>query len=164
MGSAAQHSTLRRLSVGAVGPTRHMQRGLTITIVDRDPDYLGIEIRASNDRFAGSTRIYAGLAELSEFANRIAGFPSNPKDERNYEFGSPDPGFAGGHCTFHLQCIDSVGHARLRIALEDDHRLHELATAKLAFPVLAADIDRFTTRLREMEKEQFGEANLPMAV
>ena len=56
------------------------------------------------------------------------------------------------------------GHAKLRIALEDDDRLHGLATAELAFPVLAADIDRFATRLREMEKEQFGEANLAMAM
>jgi hypothetical protein len=140
-----------------------MQQGLTITIVDVDPDYLGIEIRASNDRFAGSTRIYAGLSQLSEFADRIAGFPTNPKDDRRYEFGTPDPGFAGGYCSFHLQCVDSSGHARLHVAMEDDYRLHELATAKLAFPVLAADIDRFTIRLRDIEKEQFGEANLPMA-
>ena len=88
--------------IGVDRQAEHMQRGLTITIVDPDPDYLGIEIGASNERFAGSTRIYAGLAALSEFANHIAGFPSNPKDERSYEFGSPDPGFAGGHCTLNF--------------------------------------------------------------
>ena len=141
---------------------RHpMQQGLTITIVDVDPDYLGIEIRAANDRFAGSTWIYAGLSQLSEFADRMAGFPTNPQDDRKYEFGTPDPGFAGGYCSFHLQCVDSSGHARLYVSLQDDYRVHELATATLAFPVLAADIDRFAVRLREIEKEQFGEANLP---
>jgi hypothetical protein len=141
-----------------------MRPGLTITIMDVDPDYLGIEIRASNDRFAGATRIYAGLTELSEFADRIAGFPSNPHDARQYAFGTSEPGFAGGYCNLHLQCIDSAGHARLDLALEDDASFYESATAKLGFRVLAADLDRFTIRLRKIEKEQMGEANLPMAV
>jgi hypothetical protein len=57
-----------------------MLPGLTIKVVDPDDDYLGIEICASSDRFAGSAQIYAGLQELSELAARIAGFPSNPND------------------------------------------------------------------------------------
>jgi hypothetical protein len=118
-----------------------MQRGLTITIVDVDPDYLGIDIRASNDRFGGSARIYAGLTELSEFATRIAGFPTNSVDERNYEFGSRDRGFAGGYCRLRFRCVDSVGHARVEVALEDDDQRHELASAEFGFPVSAADVD-----------------------
>ena len=141
-----------------------MQRGLTIAVVDVDPDYLGVEICASNNRFAGSTRIYAGLSELSEFADRIAGFPSNPQDERNYEFGTRNPGFAGGYCSLHLHCIDGAGHAILDIAFEDDDRLHETAVAKFSFCTLAADIDRFVVRLRKLEQEQSGDASLPMAL
>ena len=38
-----------------------MERGLTITAIDPDEDYLGIEVAASNDRFAGSAWSYAGL-------------------------------------------------------------------------------------------------------
>lgn len=141
-----------------------MQQGLTITIVNDDPGYLYIEICASNDSFAGSTYIYAGLNELSDFADRIAGFPSTPQDERKYEFGSRDGKFAGGYCSVHLRCIDSVGHARLGITVQDDDCLNELANATFGFPVLAADIDRFTTRLREIEKEKCGTVNLPTAV
>ena len=139
-------------------------QGLTITIVDVDPDYLGIEISASNARFAGATRIYAGLKELSEFADRIAGFPSNPQDTRTYVFGTSEPGFAGGYCNIQLKCIDNAGHARLDVVLEDDGNLNESATAKLSFRVLAADIDLLTIRLREIENEQAGKANLPVAV
>ena len=42
-----------------------MDPGLTVTALDPDEDYLGIEVSASNDRFAGSAWIYAGLKELS---------------------------------------------------------------------------------------------------
>jgi hypothetical protein len=44
-----------------------MERGLTITALGPDEDYLGIELVASNERFAGSAYIYAGVDELSEF-------------------------------------------------------------------------------------------------
>jgi hypothetical protein len=91
-----------------------MQHGLTIAIVDVDPDYLGSEIHASNDRFAGTTWIYAGLTELGEFAAQVAVFPSNTQDERNYEFGTPDPGIAGGYCKLSFQCIDRARHVRHR--------------------------------------------------
>ena len=141
-----------------------MQRGLTITIVDVDADYLGIDIRASNDRFGGSARIYAGLTELSEFADRIAGFPTSSADERNYEFGNRGRKFAGGYCSLRFRCIDSVGHARLEVALEDHDQLHESASAEFGFPVLAAEVDRFTARLRELEKDQDGSALLQQAV
>jgi hypothetical protein len=64
-----------------------LPEGFEISAVDPDADYLGIEIRASSGRFAGSTRIYAGLHELSEFAAEIEGFPMNSDDRRTHEFG-----------------------------------------------------------------------------
>jgi hypothetical protein len=39
-------------------PPHPMQPSLTMTIVGFDEDYLEIEIRASNDRFAGTVRVY----------------------------------------------------------------------------------------------------------
>ena len=75
---------------------RMVKEGLTIEAVDNDGDYLGIEIRASNGRFAGYAWIYAGTDELSEFAAHIAGFPASFEDRRSYEFGSSDQNTAGG--------------------------------------------------------------------
>lgn len=140
-----------------------MRSGVNITVVDVDRDYLGIEIRASNDRFAGSARIYAGLTQLTEFADAIAGFPSSPQDERKYVFGASGQQFAGGCCNFSLRCTDYAGHARLDVAIEDDEVHDQAGIAKFGFGVLAADIDQFTLKLREMEKEQTGEATLPSA-
>jgi len=52
----------------------------------------------------------------------------------------------------------------VEVALEDDDQRHELASAEFGFPVLAADVDRFTARLRELEREQKGTAALQAAV
>jgi SAM-dependent methyltransferase len=97
-----------------------MQQGLIISIVGVDPDFLLIHIRAANAMFSGSTTIYAGLRELGEFAKRIAGFPTTPVDERSYEFGSPDPAFAGGYCRVRFRCIDRAGHSRVDISIQGD--------------------------------------------
>ena len=141
-----------------------MEQGLTISIVDPDDDYLGIEISAANPRFAGATRIYAGLNELSSFASRIEGFPAASKDERDFEFGSKDNGVAGGFASLRFHCVDGSGHTALKIALDDDDLLHAPASAEFVFRFHAADLDRFTTRLRDVEKRRSGQAILPAAV
>ena len=135
--------------------------GLTIKIVDPDDDYLGIEIHASNDRFAGSARIYAGLTDLSEFAGHIAGFPANARDERTYGFGSREPGVAGGYSGLRFHCLDQSAHAAVELALEDDDRRYGSGTAQLTIRIEAAAIDRFVEALRELEHARSGEAELP---
>jgi len=141
-----------------------MEPGLSIAVVDPDEDYLGIEICAASCRFAGATRIYAGLDELNTFASRIEGFPATPQDEREYEFGSIDPGVAGGFASLRFHCVDGSGHAALEVALEDDDQWHTSASAKFTFQIQAAELDRFTRSLREIEHERSGEAKLPAAV
>jgi hypothetical protein len=141
-----------------------MTAGLRIRIVDPDDDYLGIEIHVSNGRFAGSTRIFAGLEELTEFAAKIASFPTNPDDERLYEFGSRKPQIAGGYGRMPFHCIDRAGHAAIEVIIEDDDRYYSAASARLSLQVGAADIDRFIKRLRELQKERSGEAVLPSSV
>jgi hypothetical protein len=106
-----------------------MTEGLRIRIVDPDDDYLGIEIQVSNGRFAGSTRIFAGLEQLTEFSAKIAGFPTNPDDERIYEFGSRESKIAGGYGRMRFHCIDHKGHAAIEVILEDDDKYYSAASA-----------------------------------
>lgn len=141
-----------------------MTVGLSIRVVDPDTDYLGIEVRASNDRYTGTTRIYAGLDQLSELATRIAGFPANSEDERMYEFGSHGAGIAGGFCSLRLLCVDKVGHPAIQVSIEDDDQMYSLGTAQLMFRVEAAELDRFADRLRQLEELRSGEAVLCGAV
>ncbi len=138
-----------------------MSEFLRIIVIDPDPDYLGIEIFASGRRFSGAAKIYAGVNQLSAFADAIKGFPKNSEDERGYVFGTKDKGFAGGFCKLRFSCRDGAGHAAVEVEFEDDDRYYSEASAKFAlFPVVGADIDRFVAELRSVEKAQAGEARL----
>jgi hypothetical protein len=138
-----------------------MTPGLRISIIDPDEDYLGIEVAAASGRFAGTTRIYAGLDELSIFATRIAGFPTTAEDRRNYEFGSTDPGVAGGFALLRFYCVKGSGHQTLEVTIEDDQERHEIASARFDLQIGAVDLDRFVARLRQIERDRSGEATLP---
>lgn len=134
--------------------------GLTISVVDPDDSYLGIEVRATGARFAGTTFIYAAFDALGAFAAQIDGFPTSPQDERSYQFGNPDAGTAGGFVTMSFRCVDGAGHAVLDVAIEDDPSISR-ASARFAFRVAAAEIDRFTKALRDVEGDRSGVAELP---
>jgi hypothetical protein len=135
-----------------------MQKGLVITVIDPDPDYLGIDIRAWNERFAGSTFIFAGRHELAELATLIEGFPARIPDERQHVFGSKDPRVAGGYCCLHFRTIDSTGHAVIDVVLEDDDGRHSSGAASLCVPVEAAEIATFVRHLRAVNNAQMGTA------
>jgi hypothetical protein len=133
---------------------------LKINVIDPDPDYLGIEISASSARFCGATRIYAGLDQLTEFTQVIGGFPTSPEDERWYEFGTKDEGFAGGYCALRFFCRDRAGHAAVDIEIEDDGAFYSVGSARFTIPVLPAEIDEFVKNLKLVEQAQSGEARL----
>jgi len=137
-----------------------MEAGLKITVVDPDDDYLGIEIRAWNDRFAGTTRIFAGLEDLSELAAQIAGFPARIPDERTFQFGTRDPHYAGGYCGLCFRTVDSVGHAVVEIDVQDDDQLYSPGISKFSIPVEAAAVDRFVIGLRTVQAARSGETGL----
>jgi hypothetical protein len=134
--------------------------GLTVMVVDPDADYLGVEIHASNDRLAGSTRVYAGLDELSRFACTIAGFPTGNQDRRAYAFGTRDPSCAGGYCSVTFRCVDGAGHVSVDVVLEDDDGRYASALAQFSFQTEPAAIDRFVERLRSVEQNRSGSADL----
>lgn len=136
-----------------------MGHSLKIVIADPDPDYLGIEVSASNGRFSGATLIYAGLDELVSLAKVLSGFPSGPTDERSYSLGTRGQNFAGGYCSLKFYCRDSSGHAAVEVDLEDDKRRYSEASARFTFfPIVAGDIDKFVMALRFLQKNQSGEA------
>ena len=135
--------------------------GLKIKVVDPDEDYLGIDIQAANPRYAGSARTFAGLHELTQFANYIRGSPASVQDERVYEFGSRDRSIAGGYCKLWLRCVDHSGHPVIEVMIEDDEQRCPSGHTELSIKVEAAGIDRFVERLFEIEREKSGQAVLP---
>lgn len=137
-----------------------MSSGLSILLEDLDESYLGISIHAGNQRFSGTTYIYAAPNELTKFADQIAKFPTDVKDERIYEFGSLDAKIAGGYCYIRLYTLDSQGHIAVEINIHDDDSYYQEANAKFHFPIYPADIDRFIQELNQIQTKGFGAANL----
>ena len=140
-----------------------MERGLTITALDPDEDYLGIEIVASNERFAGSAYIYAGVDELSELAAKLDGFPHSSDDRRAHEFGNRDPAFAGGFVSIAWHCLDRAGHLGVDLVLEDDASRYPPAHAAFSFQTEPAAVDHFIEDLRKIESNRFGSASLTLS-
>jgi len=137
-----------------------MTAGIVVSIADVDDDYRLIEIHARNKRFAGSSRVYGDLDELTRLADRISGFPSHPSDERIYEFGSQDRKIAGGYVRLRFYCIDRVGHAAVEITLEDDDATYALASAQFSFTVEAAAVDEFVLGLVRLDQGNEPQATL----
>ncbi|MCP5537241.1 MAG: hypothetical protein H7A51_13555 [Akkermansiaceae bacterium] len=134
-----------------------MPRILRISVVDPDPDYLGIEIYAASERYAGSTRIYTSEDELSEFGRVIEGFPSAASDTRNYVLGTEEDGFAGGYIEFRFYCTDGAGHAAIGIRMTDDmNRNYTEASASFSFAVTPAEIDTFVAGLMRVAAARSG--------
>lgn len=133
---------------------------LRISVVDPDDDYLGLEIHAASQRFAGTARIYAGHGQLSELASRLEGFPVSPQDQREYEFGSKAAGTAGGYVALRFHCERASGPAAVSVTVEDDEPWHGAAAASFRFFVYPADIDKFVLRIRAVERAQSGETVL----
>lgn len=140
-----------------------MEPGLTITALDPDEDYLGVEVAASNDRFAGSAWIYAAVGELSELAATMQGFPSSYDDHRTHEFGNRDPAFAGGFVSITLRCLDRAGHLGVNLVIEDDAGRYARAHAAFGFQTEPAALDHFVESLRRVERDRFGSASLAKA-
>lgn len=140
-----------------------MTAGLTISVLDREYDLLDVEFRASNERFSATTRIYIGIEELKSFATVVAGFPTNLRDKRQYEFGRRGRPYAGGYCGLNLLCADNKGHVAVDVDIEDDAGRFETGIAKFSFIFEAAGLDRFVKRLHDLDQERAGSATLPLA-
>ncbi len=134
--------------------------GLTITVIDPDEDYLGIEIQVCSNRYAGSARIYASLDELADVAAALAGFPADRTDSRAHTFGSQDPKVAGGYCRLSFRCSDGAGHVCVQVAIQDDPVWHLPASASLTFYTEPAAIDEFVQSLRRAHASCAGAAVL----
>ena len=138
-----------------------MERGLRITALDPDEDYLGIEVVASNERFAGSAWIHAGVEELSDLAARMDGFPRSCDDRGTHELGNRDPAFAGGFVSITVRCLDRAGHLAVHLVLEDDAGRYPRAHAAFGFQTEPAALDHFIESLRKVERDRSGSASLP---
>jgi hypothetical protein len=140
--------------------------GIEIEIIWLDVDVLEILLNCSNNCFSGQAEIYLSHDGLSNIADKLSGFPSHPKDSRDFEIGTFNPGHADGGARMHFQCTDSVGHSVVEVKLRGGacKGMGEVQSVALRIPVHAAAIDSFVSQVKQMEKEIGATAYLQMAI
>jgi hypothetical protein len=139
---------------------RMLEPGLHLKVTCTDPDYLLIEVVASNGRFTGLSRVYGGVDDFDELASLLEGFPKSSGDHRSYEFGKPGYSTAGGYVKLTFRTVDSVGHSVVEIAIEDDASFRSSDRAEFTSNVEAFAIDTFVERLRLVHVRKVEEATL----
>jgi hypothetical protein len=142
-----------------------VKHGVEVEVIWLDADALEILFRCSNGYFSGQAEIYLSPGELFQMTEALSGFPSHPKDSRDFELGTFNPDHADGGVRIHLHCADSVGHAVVEVKLRGDacKGLGEVESVALRIPVQAAAIDSFVSQVRHMNKEVGATAYLQMA-
>ena len=135
--------------------------GFRLEVIYADADLFELRVSAWNGAFGGATDLYVEVDGLGQIASKIAGFPKNPADVREFTLGAFGREFAGGAMNMRFYCIDQAGHAYVESRIESDAESAKVwQVATLVMPVEAAAIDRFVEDLRRLEKEKSGVALL----
>ena len=139
------------------------ERSLCLRILDTDPDYLFVELRATNGNFAGATDLYLGNEQITEFAACIDGFPNTPDDTRAYHFGVRGPAVAGGYASLTFRCADRSGRVEIEVEIDGSPWFDRIEHVILTLRVESAGVDEFVRQLRKMHEDKSGEAGLPLS-
>ncbi len=138
-----------------------MIRGVHLEHADIDRDYVKLRITASNGMFSGSVAVYGDTSALNDSATKLEGFPQRSLDQCTLEFGTFQPGYAGGGVRMIFQCTDRAGHIQLQLKMESDHNEDiPSQSVSLLLPIEAASIDTFVQELRTMDADRKATATL----
>jgi hypothetical protein len=144
-----------------------MESGIGLKYLWHDIDVYEFEISASNGIFSGSARAYVGMSGLSESAAQLEGFPKDPSDIRDLQFGEFGEESAGGCIQLRFFCNDLAGHSvvEIRIETERDRNLaakwnRPAESAHFFAEIEASAVDDFVVDLRRMEIDRSGSARL----
>ena len=153
---------------------------LSIEIVYQDSDLLQIMVKGSNGRYSGSTLLYlsADGRELTDFGQRMQGFPKSFDQVEEMEFGAtkryqeevkkmqesdprirPESAFLG--LRFH--CIDRLDHSGVEVALHEDswsQREQAIGNVRFELRFEPAQLDRFAKELIDLGIKKEGIAVL----
>ena len=138
-----------------------MSLGFEFRVRWHDQDAIELNVAAWNGAFGGSANIYEAIGDLRSAADRLRGFPKDPKDTREVVFGNFDHKYAGGGVRLRFYCIDGAGHAYVEAVIDSNFLSGgTIQTATLAMPVEAAAVDTFVQELQRLESDLAGAAHL----
>ncbi len=128
-----------------------MKPGVQISNRYVDDHLIQLRIAASNGVFAGQADLYVDSGSLTELADALRGFPTSPRDIRQFELGSFDGADVCGGAKFRFFCVDSVGHAMVEVNLRNDLTVEFVTNLVVVhIAIEAAAIDSFIKQLESM--------------
>jgi hypothetical protein len=138
-----------------------MDTGFRVEVMWNDVDVFKVRVAGWNGAFGGLADAYVPIGGLTEAAAKLDGFPCQPSDTREVEFGAFGPERAGGAVNMRFWCKDAACHAVVEVRIESDYGGTDKAQSVLLIAsVEAAAIDNFVIDLRRVEAEQQGVAFL----
>lgn len=111
---------------------------------DNIEDLIEIRVSATNGEFSGTAKLYTQHGIGKRVAREFEGFPSSPKDIREIEIGSFDPGWAGGGLKLRLFCVNGSGHPRMEIRIQSENKTEE---SRFLTEIESVAIDDFVNEL-----------------
>jgi hypothetical protein len=153
---------------------------LSIEVIYYDDDLIELEARATNNRYAGVTRIYLGAnwEDFIDLGNRLKGFPKNTEQIEEIEFGftkrsqeefqkikanSPMMKPFTAYLGLKFYCTDGAGHPAVLVALQEDNiaeRSERNGNACFEIRFEPAQIDKFSEEIIEIRRNKKGTATL----
>lgn len=131
-----------------------LPRALVMVVRELDPDYVLIDIIASDGGFAGSASVYERHDVAETVRAQLIGFPRSPTDSREIVLGSFNPIHAGGGVRMVFSCVNLAGHTTVAVEIEDQPRDGRTTrSVSLRMPVEAIAIDAFVTQLQRWSAE-----------
>ncbi|MGA2340444.1 MAG: hypothetical protein ABSF75_11140 [Terracidiphilus sp.] len=141
-----------------------MDRGFHFEVIWNDDDVFEVRVSAWNGAFGGSADIYVAIHGLAEAAEKLEGFPRQPSDRRELQFGDFGPQSAGGAASMCFYCKDAAGHALVEARIESDHRgVNKAQSVVLVASIEANAVDSFVSDLRRLEADRRGIALLKVS-
>jgi hypothetical protein len=142
-----------------------MDTGFRLEVIWNDNDVFKVRVSAWNGAFGGSADTYVAIGGLTGAAAKLEGFPLQPSDVRELQFGAFGPEWAGGAANMCFYCKDAAGHSVVEARIESDqlrdHRgASQVQSVSLFVPIEANAVDSFVSDLRRLEIDQCGVAVL----
>src|SRR5258706_16394578 len=126
-----------------------MDTGFQFELLWNDNDVFKIRVSAWNGQFGGSADVFVPIGGLAEAAAKLEGFPHQPSDTREIQFGAFGREWAGGGVSMRFYCKDAAGHGFVEARIESDYTAAHTAQSALLFAFIEeTSVDTFVSELR----------------
>lgn len=131
---------------------------LELKVIWKDDHMIELSVKATNERYMGTTEVYTTSESLQDFSRLLLGYPANGQVVA-YEAGEKE-----GYSFFALKVylIDSAGRVGIEVRLEERNAIRKAEKDKVKLEIIAelSAIDRFQKELIKLATKQEGTVTL----